>query len=363
MGKSVDFSESIKIIQEAHADSVAILENWRELLEASGEITFSVRRNDGGTDEITVPTIREAINRYLGGVFEQIILKDVEHDSTVIIRLDSDGNVELVDAEEHGANLVAGHIAAASIAATGENLPISGNVALQNAAISEANISRLSANSAQIYGAVFHGSVRISGSASITGNAFIHNANVSVLDAGFVRYHRQVIKWAVEATIDTQTRGTTAGGLWTGTTAALERAGIFAEPTWCDCLYVPESPGIAGNSLTVYWGATGTVPVALNGSTDIDVTTMSRWPYKMYEEVSGGYRVRWLPLNEHLGRLAYTRTGPVGASGFYIPGTVTVTASGANIASIRKVEAYSCRRCFADVIAAGDAETHILYPM
>lgn len=363
MGKAVDFSESIKIIQDAHADSVAILEKWRDLLEASGNITFSIKRRDGGTNEITVPTIREAINRYLGGVFEQLILTDAEHEETVIIRLDSDGNVELVNAEDNSANLIVGHIAAGSIVPTGENLPISGNVVLQNAAISEGKVSRLSVTSAQIYGASFHGSVRISGSTTITGEAYIHNANIAVLDAGSVRYRKQVIKWDVEAVTDTQTRGTTAGGLWTGTTEALERAGIFAEPTWCDCLYAPESPGIAGNDLTVYWGATGTVPVTYNGSTNIDVTTMVRWPYKMYEEVSGGYRVRWLPLNEYINRLTYVRTGPVGVSGIYVPVTMTITASGANISSIKKVEAYSCRRFIADVMTGNNSETHILYPM
>lgn len=131
MGQSADFSESIKIIQEAHADAVAILEKWRDMLEAQGEIVFSIRNSDGSTAEITLPTIREAINRYLGGVFDQITLTD--GNTTVIVRLDADGNVELVNADGFPANLIVGHIAASSITGANGQLYIRGSVNLANA--------------------------------------------------------------------------------------------------------------------------------------------------------------------------------------------------------------------------------------
>lgn len=66
MGKSADFSEGIKLIREAHADAVAILEKWRELIDAPGEITLTIKDADGEPRTITLPSIREAINRYLG---------------------------------------------------------------------------------------------------------------------------------------------------------------------------------------------------------------------------------------------------------------------------------------------------------
>lgn len=370
MGASVDFSNGIKIIQEAHADAVAILEKWRDMLEAQGEIVFSIRNRDGSTAEITLPTIREAINRYLGGVFDQITLTD--GNTTVIIRLDANGNVELVNANGSPANLIVGNIAVSRITGANGQLYIRGSVNLADAVITNGQVRDLSVYGAQINGAVFSGSARITGGTIITGNATIRNATVQNLDAGTIRYRKQVLQWATESITDSQTRGATSNGLWTGSVEGLERAGIFSTPTWCDCLYVPDSPGVAGNKLTIFWGEDGDIPVILNGSTEVDVTIMGRWPYKMYEAVDGGYRVRWLPLGDLKGRITYVRTGDTSSgAGYTMPVTIIVAASGTGVdvyvEATKLINPYECRRCIADYTATvypgSSVETHAIYPM
>lgn len=373
MGQSADFSESIKIIQEAHADAVAILEKWRDMLEAQGEIVFSIRNSDGSTAEITLPTIREAINRYLGGVFDQITLTD--GNTTVIVRLDADGNVELVNADGFPANLIVGHIAASSITGANGQLYIRGSVNLANAVISNGQVTSLSVYSAQINGAVFRGSALITGGTRITGNATIRNATIQNLDAGTVRYRKQVLQWGMESYVDSTLEGPVSGGLWTGDVSVLERAGIKSEPTWSDCIYIPEPFNPSSNRVNIYWGTPDEgetlVTDVMGGGTDFSTMIMAMWPYKMYEAVNGGYRIRWLPLNDLGHRIIYVRSGDMSVQAgdpspvipIKITDTSTATDRTATLITRRAVASYECRRFIADTetTTAPDSEVTTNY--
>lgn len=373
MGQSADFSESIKIIQEAHADAVAILEKWRDMLEAQGEIVFSIRNSDGSTAEITLPTIREAINRYLGGVFDQITLTD--GNTTVIIRLDADGNVELVNEDGFPANLIVGNIAASSITGANGQLYIRGSVNLANAVISNGEVTSLSVYSAQINGAVFSGSALITGGTRITGNATIRNATIQNLDAGTVRYRKQVLQWGMESYVDSAIEGPVSGGLWTGDVSVLERAGIKSEPTWSDCIYIPELFNPSSNRVNIYWGTPDEgetlVTDVMGGGTDFSTMIMAMWPYKMYEAVNGGYRIRWLPLNDLAHRIMYVRSGDMsvqaGDPSPVIPIKITDASTSTDrtvtLITRRAVSSYECRRFIADTetTSAPDSEVTTNY--
>lgn len=375
MGQSVDFSESIKIIQEAHADAVAILKKWRDMLEAPGEIVFSIRNGNGSTAEITLPTIREAINRYLGGVFNQITLTD--GNTTVIVRLDDNGNVELVNANGYPANLIVENLAASSITGTNGELFIRGNVNLGNAVISNGEVRDLSVYSAQINGAVFRGSTLITGGVRITGNATIRNAIIQNLDVGSVRYRKQVLQWNEESYVDGSIKGPVGNGLWTGDVSILERAGIKPEPTWSDCIYIPEMLGDSLNKVNIYWGTPdeGEIPItdAMGGGTEFSTTIMAMWPYKMYEAVDGGYRIRWLPLKDQGHRIMYIRSGDmseqVGRSSLIIPVKITdastLTGRAVSLIAQRTVGSYECRRFIADTetatVTGSDVTTNYLF--
>lgn len=350
MGQSTDFSEGISLIREAHSDATAILEKWRDLIEAPGEISLVVKYADGGTREIVLPTIREAINRYLGGTFEQITLTDGT--DKVNIRLNDLGEVELVP--EYGttpANLVATSLATSRIVGKNGNLSIVGNVSISGGIISSANIRDLTAYGGQIYGAEFKGSTLISGGARIEGNATIRNASVKSLNMGVVKYRKQVLKWGVVGTMDSSQIGPTANGLWTGNVSALERAGIYSEPTWSDCLYAPNGMITTSNTIQVYWGESGSIPLySILGNANFNATFMAMWPYKMYEAVSGGYRIRWLPLDDQIHRITYMRTAGTNAT---LPISIheNSTGTGVNVklATERLFSGYGCKRLIAEV--------------
>lgn len=375
MGQSADFSESIKIIQEAHADAVAILKKWRDMLEAQGEIVFSIRNGDGSTAEITFPTIRETINRYLGGVFDQITLTD--GNTTVIVRLDANGNIELVNANGYPANLIVGSLAASSITGVNGELNIRGNVNLDYAVISNGEVRDLSVYGAQINGAVFRGSTLITGGTRITGNATIRNVTIQNLDAGTIRYRKQVLQWGMESYVDSSIDGPVSNGLWTGDVSILERAGIKSEPTWSDCIYIPELFSPSSNKVNIYWGTPdeGEILVtdAMDGGTEFFTTIMAMWPYKMYEAVNGGYRIRWLPLNDQGHRIMYARSGDMSAQVGHFSPTIpvkitdasTLTGRVVTLISRRPVTSYECRRFIADTetttVPGSDATTNYLF--
>lgn len=358
MGQSADFSESIKIIQEAHADAVAILKKWRDMLEAQGEIVFSIHNRDGSTAEITLPTIREAINRYLGGVFNQITLTD--GNTTVIVRLDTNGNVELVNGDGFPANLIIGKLAASTISGANGELYVRGKMKLTNTVISNGEVGDLSVYGAQINGAVFRGSALITGGARITGNATIRNASIQNLEVATIRYRKQVLQWGMESYVDSSIDGPVSNGLWTGDVSILERAGIKSEPTWSDCIYIPELFSASSNKVNIYWGAPdeGEILVtdAMDGGTEFFTTIMAMWPYKMYEAVNGGYRIRWLPLNGQGHRIMYTRSGDMSEQVGHFSPTIpvkitdasTLTGRVVTLISRRAVTSYECRRFIAD---------------
>lgn len=375
MGQSADFSESIKIIQEAHADAVAILKKWRDMLEVPGEIVFSIRNSDGSTAEIILPTIREAINRYLGGVFNQITLTDGS--TTVIVRLDTNGNVELVNGDGFPANLIVGKLAASTISGANGELYVRGNVNLDYAVISNGNVRDLSVYGAQINGAVFRGSVFITGGTRITRNAIIRNATIQNLDAGTVRYRKQVLQWGIESYVDSSIEGPVSSGLWTGDVSILERAGIKPEPTWSDCIYIPELLSESSNKVNIYWGTPddGEILItdSMGGGTEFSTMIMAMWPYKMYEAVNGGYRIRWLPLNDQGHRIMYARSGDMsvqaGHSSPIIPVKITdasaLTGRTVTLVSRRAVASYECRRFIADTetttVPGSDITTNYLF--
>lgn len=350
MGQSTDFSEGISLIREAHSDATAILEKWRDLIEAPGEISLVVKYADGGTREIVLPTIREAINRYLGGTFEQITLTDGT--DKVIIRLNGLGEVELVHEDETTpANLVAANLATSRIVGKNGNLSIAGNVNITGGVVNSANIRDLTAYGGQIYGAEFKGSTLISGGARIEGNATIRNASVKNLNMGVVKYRKQVLKWGVVGTMDASQTGPTSNGLWTGDVSVLEHAGIYSEPTWSDCLYAPNGMITTNNTIQVYWGESGSIPLySLLGGADLNSTFMAMWPYKMYEAVSGGYRIRWLPLDDQIHRITYMRTA---GSYAMLPVSIQETSSGTGVnvklAMERSFNGYGCKRLIAEV--------------
>lgn len=369
MGASVDFSNGIKIIQEAHADAVAILEKWRSFLQDSGNITFTVKGADGSSEEIALPTIPEVINRYLGGFFEKITL--ARGATRITIRVNENGDVVLVDANGNPANLIVGQLAVSSINGVNGNFSITGAVRLGDVTIFNSEINELIASGIQIYNALFQGTTEIAGDTTINGNAYIRNAEIQNLTTGLVRYSKQVLEWNSVGILDTQMRGTTNNGLWTGDVNVLKRAGIYPEPTWCDCLYVPENPGVAGNTITIFWGEDGDIPVLNNGSANIDITVMVRWPYKKYEEVDGGYRIRWLPLEDQQRRISYLRTGDIGSGfSFQLPTVVKHSSTGTGdsvfIDNRENFSSYSCRRLLSDYTEGPSGSglvTHILYPM
>lgn len=352
MGKSADFSEGIKLIQEAHADAVAILEKWRELIDAPGEITLTIKDVGGEPHNVTLPSIREAINRYLGGSFERLTLTN--GNSTVVIDLDDNGQVVIHNADGTIANFIAANLAASRIIPkNGSSVSILGDTVLSGGVIQNADIRDLTAHTGQIYGAEFKGTTTISGGARITGNANIRNATIKKLNTGLVKYRKQVLKWRVEAIVDEQLVTSVNNGLWVGDPAILERAGIFPEPTWADCIYVPAAWPTSNLQLDVCLGDpyTGNV-VITDSSTAFSPCYAAMWPYKMYEAVEGGYRIRWLPFDDMEGRVTYYRTGDVSAS----PGSATVlmcsdlqnigtlTGTEAAVAKRLALSSYACRR-------------------
>lgn len=365
MGQSKDFSEGIKIIQEAHADALGILKMWRDFIEAPGEITVTVRNPDKITSEVTLPTIREAINRYLGGVFDQITL--AHKGKTVVIRLDAAGNVELIDGDGTRANLAAGTLVASRISGADGKLLLDGNVNFENASISKGYVQNLSVSAATISDATFRGDVSVSGGTSITGDAFIHNATVQNLSTGTARYRKQVMQWGIEGTVDNEISGPASGGLWKGDVEVLEKAGIFSEPTWSDCIYVPETLAATMNTVNIYWGTPeeGLIPIqdALHVTTDLSTRIMALWPYKMYEKVDDGYRIRWLPLQDQHLRVMYARSGDMtvqeGQQGLMLPlvvrDIVSPTGREVTLRGRKLLASYECRRFIADTEIAESA--------
>lgn len=352
MGKSADFSEGIKLIREAHADAVAILEKWRELIDAPGEITLTIKDADGGSHDVTLPSIREAINRYLGGSFERITLTN--GDSVIVIELDDNGQVVIRNPDASAANFVAANLAASRIIPKNSNgISILGNTVLSGGVIQNANIHDLTAYTGQIYGAEFKGTTAISGGTRITGNAAIRNATIKKLNSGLVKYRKQVLKWGVEAIVDAQLITSVNNGLWVGDPAILERAGIFPEPTWADCICVPSAWPTSSLQLEVCLGDPSAGDVVITDSfTNFSPCYAAMWPYKMYEAVNGGYRIRWLPLDDMEGRVTYYRTGNVATS----PGNDSVimcdnlhvvsslTSVDAAVGKRFALNSYACRR-------------------
>lgn len=352
MGKSADFSEGIKLIREAHADAVSILEKWRELIGAPGEITLTIKDEAGEPYNITLPSIREAIDRYLGGSFERITLSS--NGMTVIIELDDNGQVVIRKPDDTAANFIAANLAASRIIPKdGSGISILGNTALSGGTIQNANIQNITAYTGQIFGAEFKGTTTISGSTRVTGSADIRNATIKNLNAGLVKYRKQVLRWGVEAIVDAQLNTSVNNGLWVGDPAILERAGIFPEPTWADCIYIPYAWPTSELAVNVCLGEPhmGEVVIA-DPVSPFSPFYAAMWPYKMYEEVEGGYRIRWLPLDDMEGRVTYYRTGDVSTSPMN-PAVITcndlritssVTGTEALVANRFVLKSYACRR-------------------
>lgn len=358
MGKSMDFSEGIKLIRAAHGDAAAILAKWRELLEAPGEVTLSMKNADGTVDTIQMPSIRECINRYLGGVFEQVTLTD-NGVPKIIIRLNDSGEVELVDTSDAPVNLIAKYLATSKIISPSGTLPISGEVQMSKGSIENGTIQALDVSGGRIGGATFGGTAKFSGATQINGTLSVKRVATESLYIGSARIGKQVVDWAVEGIVSSALNGPTSGGLWTGDPAVLEAAGIFPEPTWSDCTYVPDILAVTSNYLNVYWGepgASGAMVQVNQGSYTFTPAYVAMWPYKMYEAVQGGYRIRWLPLNEQAGNIHYARSGTASyLTATTIVETVTPTLTDVQLRTSRMVHPYSCDRFMArcDEEAAG----------
>lgn len=355
MGKSTDYSEGIKLIREAHGDAVAILEKWRELIGASGEVTLAIRHGDGTEETVTLPSIRAAISRYFGGTFEELTLTAGTH--TIVIGVNDNGDVVIRNPDGSAANLIAANITASQIGPrTGDGIAVLGTTTLSGGTAQNMSIQGLRARSCQILGSEFKGNTVITGGASIEGTAYIRNAKVQNLNAAMVKYHKQVLKWGITGIVDGQLLTSVNDGLWVGDPAVLERAGIFPEPTWTDCIYIPERWESTDLEVVVHLGDqySGTVPI-VNESRTITPYYAAMWPYKMYERVEGGYRIRWLPLDDQEGRVVYYRTGDTAAAGVGTPVTIcddlqiisALTGITANVHSERSLDPYACRRFIA----------------
>lgn len=355
MGKSTDYSEGIKLIREAHGDAVAILEKWRELIDTNGEVTLTIKHGDGTEETVTLPSIREAISRYLVGTFEELTLTDGTH--TIIIGVNDNGDAVIRNPDGSAANLIAANITASQIGPrTGDGIAVLGTTTLSGGTAQNMSIQTLRARSCQILGSEFKGNTIITGGARIEGTAYIRNAEVQNLNAATVKYHKQVLKWGVTGIVDAQLLTSVNDGLWVGDPAVLRRAGIFPEPTWTDCIYIPDPWESTNLEVVVHLGDqySGTVPI-VNESRTITPYYAAMWPYKMYEPVEGGYRIRWLPLDDHEGRVVYYRTGDTAAAG--AGPTVTMcddlqvisalTGITANVHSERSLDPYACRRFIA----------------
>lgn len=355
MGKSTDYSEGIKLIREAHGDAVAILEKWRELIGSNGEVTLTIKNGDGAEEAVTLPSIREAISRYLGGTFEEITLTDGTH--TIVIGVNDNGDAVIRNPDGSAANLIAANIAASQIGPrTGDGIAVLGTTTLSGGTAQNMTIQSLRARSCQILGSEFKGNTVITGGARIEGTAYIRDARVKNLNATTVKYHKQVLKWGVTGIVDRQLLTSVNSGLWVGDPAVLERAGIFPEPTWTDCIYIPEPWESTDLEVIVHLGDqySGMVPVA-NASRAITPYDAAMWPYKMYESVEGGYRIRWLPLDDQEGRVVYYRTGDTAAAGVGSPVTMcddlqvirALSGITASVHSERSLDPYACRRFIA----------------
>lgn len=358
MGKSADFSEGIAVIREAHNDSVAILEKWRELIEGPGEVALSVKGGNGAAPHtITVPSIREAISRYLGGTFEKITL--TYNGLSATLSLDEAGNVVIRNADDSLGALSAHRLTVSSIVPESGGVVFYGDTVLSGGTISRATISAVESYGGEFYNAAFKGNTAISGGAVITGNATIRNAAIAKLNTGTVNYRKQILKWGFEAIVDEQLNGSTAGGLWTGSVEALERAGITETPTWADCIHVPGAFASTAATVKVYYGTPdmGNVLVEHGGGTDFPPCYAAMWPYKMYEAVEGGYRIRWLPLDNEAGRITYLRTGNVATgAGQVVPGFYPYlrvvgagTPSSVLAPTVMTPPSYICRRLMANL--------------
>ena len=357
---SVDFSESIKLIREAHSDSVAILEKWRELLELSGELVLNVKGENGQVVPHTVPTIKEAIDRYLGGTFSRITLTDGTN--SVILRLNPNGALELVNTDNSPANMIAMTIAANTIRGAQGDVRLEGNVYLQGGSVQNMELQEVSVGSARIYNAQFNGPLTVGGGAEIH-DAAIHNATVGDLEAGLVRYHKQVLRWSRVGTITNDLIGLSNDGLWEGPVAALTAAGIEATPTWSDCIYAPTWG--AGATIKVFWGETGDTEVLnAQGQSGISSLFAAMWPYKMYEKVGLLYRIRWLPFDGMEGRITYYRTQNVPV---YYSIQVRRTEQG-GVTPVRTMvqrqqTRYVCQRAMAEVEQIANGTDYRLYMM
>lgn len=357
MGKSADFSEGIKLIREAHADAVAILAKWRELIEAPGEVTLNLRDADGVEYTVSMPSIREAINRYLGGIFSQLTLTD--GNDSVIIRMNDSGEIEMIKPNRTRANLIAGYVAASRLEGVNGTLPISGRVALLGGSIQNASINSLNANASRIVNATLTGTTTISGTTRIQGSLTVKSVTTTTLNMGKIEYRKQVVKFGVEGLRTGALDASTNGDIWTGNVSVLEAAGIYSEPTWSDCTYTPASiiPALNGNTIHIYWdtpemGGPLKLLGALGSPYDFIPNFVATWPYKMYEQVDGGYRIRWLPLDDQIGRIHYARTGDSGNTGLVpirIDDVSTPTGREAQIRTWRALKTYQCTRFMAEL--------------
>lgn len=374
MGQSMDFSEGIRVIREAHSDSVAVLEKWRDLIEANGEVTLTLKMEDGTSADITLPSIREAINRYLGGMFEQIIL--THGTSSVIIRMNDHGQIEMVDGadEARAANVIVGNIAASRIIGTDGILPIDGNVVILGGSIQNAAIQSLTAGTGQIRGATFSGEITISGSTQITGTLSVRHVSTATLDTGKMIYRKQVMKFKVEGRREDAAYDSN-GDIFTGDVRILENAGIYSEPTWADCTYRPAN-FTTDKKIHIYWGETGDTklmpPVGAVVHTPGEAVDEYAfyadyaciWPYKMYEAVDGGYRIRWLPFAAVKGRIHYVRAGNTVAC--IVPPRIDVIDGVVQrVAPWHIVPGYSCERFMAEseseAVAGANITHNLLY--
>ena len=358
MGKSADFSSGINIIRKAHGDAIAILEKWRELIEAPGEVVLNVKEPNGTITEVRLPSIRAAINQYLGGVFSQITLSKDDH--KIILRVTDNGDVEMVNPDESHANLIIENLVATRISGVGSTLPIVGDVDIQGGVIQNADIQILNASGGEIRGAVFNGATAISGTTTISGDLIVNRISANTLSAEKAVYRKQVVRFGIEGLCTSALNGPTNGDIWTGDPAILEAAGIYPEPRWSDCTYMPEPLTNSAGTIHIYWGDASNTPIMLygpTGGTDFSAPFMVAWPYKMYEAVDGGYRIRWLPLNDAIGRIHYGRVGKGGnaVEVTCVDEISTATGNEARVVTMYSLQRYSCVRFMAGIETEADA--------
>ncbi|MDO5829403.1 MAG: hypothetical protein Q4Q25_04550, partial [Methanocorpusculum sp.] len=232
-----DFSNAVAKIREAHADANAILRKWRDLVESDLPVVMKLKDSAGVPYEITMPSIKAAIDRYLANTFSS--LKLTSNYGDVSFRLNDDGDIVVEDSNGALADVLVNRIVTNTIAPAGATLNLIGTVTINSGNLNSCMMSNATVNNAIIKSASFTGTTTISGNTTITGNVSGLTGSASSLTTDFLSVGKQTIQWVRpgEITNNYETR-IDSNGNYTGGAAELEAMRFSATMdinNYCDC--------------------------------------------------------------------------------------------------------------------------------